>query len=93
MASISSAPSSPHRGQTRSPEHLLAFLDQSFWVCTYLLSAGKVGRVKRHFFLPRDWQNSDWLELATMRSDGVLLCPRNGEIALVGQGLREEWVG
>ena len=57
-----------------------------------MLSETRLARVKRHFFLPRDWQNLDWLELAVMRPDGVLLCPRNGEVALVEEGLREEWL-
>ena len=76
----------------RATDHVLAFLDHKFWVCTYTLSEARPGRVKRHFFLPRDWLNLDWLELAVMRPDGVLLCPRNGEVALVENGLREEWL-
>ena len=76
----------------RAAEHILAFLDHDFWVCTYMLSELRPGRIKRHFFLPRDWLNIDWLELAVMRPDGVLLCPRNGEVALVENGLREEWL-
>ena len=94
--------SSLPKGSTTSPSaetpffrpaaHTLSFLDHSFWVCTYTLSETRRGRVKRHFFLPRDWQNLDWLELAIMRPDGVLLCPRNGEVALVHNGLREEWL-
>lgn len=82
----------PVTASSRSAEHVLAFLDHSFWVCTYMLSETRLGRVKRHFFLPRDWQNLDWLELAVMRPDGTLLCPRNGEVALVENGLREEWL-
>lgn len=73
-------------------DHVLAFLDLEFWVCTYTLSETRPGRVRRHFFLPRDWLNSTALELAVMRRDGVLLCPRNGEVALVENGLREEWL-
>ncbi|KAK5453601.1 hypothetical protein LTS15_006787 [Exophiala xenobiotica] len=78
----------------RAPDgsHVLAFLDHSFWVCTYAINESRPSRVKRHFFLPRDWLNLDWLDLAVMRADGVLLCPRNGEVALVANGLREEWL-
>lgn len=71
-------------------EHVLAFLDHEYWVCTYVLADGRPGRVRRHHFLPRDWINMDWLELAVMRPDGTLLCPRNGEVAIVTNGLREE---
>lgn len=71
-------------------EHVLAFLDHEYWVCTYVLADGRPGRVRRHHFLPRDWINMDWLELAVMRPDGTLLCPRNGEVAIVANGLKEE---
>jgi hypothetical protein len=49
--------------------------------------------VKRHFFLPRDWLNMECLELAIMTKEGALLCPRNGEVAAVRDGLKEEWIG
>ncbi len=75
---------------TTGNEHVLAFLDHEYWVCTYVLADGRPGRVRRHFFLPRDWVNMDWLELAVMRPDGSLLCPRNGEVAIVANGLKEE---
>jgi hypothetical protein len=74
-------------------EHVLAFLDHEYWVCTYVLADGRPGRVRRHHFLPRDWINMDWLELAVMRPDGTLLCPRNGEVAIVANGLKEECMG
>ena len=83
---------SPIMAIPRATDHILAFLDHEFWVCTYTLSETRPGRVKRHFFLPRDWLNLTSLELAVMRTDGVLLCPRNGEVALVENGLREEWL-
>jgi WD40 repeat protein len=82
----------PIMATPRATDHVLAFLDHEFWVCTYTLSETRPGRVKRHFFLPRDWLNLTSLELAVMRTDGVLLCPRNGEVALVENGLREEWL-
>ena len=75
---------------TTGNEHVLAFLDHEYWVCTYVLADGRPGRVRRHHFLPRDWINMDWLQLAVMRPDGTLLCPRNGEVAIVAGGLKEE---
>ncbi|KAJ9160620.1 hypothetical protein NKR19_g3082 [Coniochaeta hoffmannii] len=45
---------------------------------------------KKHFFLPRDWINMDCLELALVTADGRLLCPRNGEVAVVHNGSRIE---
>jgi WD40 repeat protein len=75
---------------------VLAFLNKDFWVCTGLLNVGGTGimkGVKRHFFLPRDWLNMECLELAIMTKEGTLLCPRNGEVAVVRDGLKEEWIG
>jgi hypothetical protein len=46
--------------------------------------------VKRHFFLPRDWLNIECLELAIITKDGTLFCPRNGEVAIIRDGLEEE---
>lgn len=89
---IGTASPSPTMAFPPATEHILAFLDHKFWVCTYTLSDTRPGRVKRHFFLPRDWLNLASLELAVMRTDGVLLCPRNGEVALVKNGLLEEWL-
>ena len=86
------ASSPPIKVTPRMADQVLAFLNHDFWVCTYTLSEARPGRVKRHFFLPRDWLNLDWLELAVMRTDGVLLCPKNGEVALIDNGLREEWL-
>ncbi len=91
-SSLQQTPTSTTSTTPLATEHVLAFLDHTFWVCTYTLSETRSGRAKRHFFLPRDWLNLDWLELAVMRPDGVLLCPRNGEVALVENGLREEWL-
>ena len=74
-------------------EDTLVFLDREFWVCTWSFSnSGIESRVRRHFFLPRDWLNMECLELAVIRSDGTLMCPRNGEVALVWDGLKEEWI-
>ncbi|KAL1835101.1 hypothetical protein VTK73DRAFT_6271 [Phialemonium thermophilum] len=39
--------------------------------------------VEEHYFLPGDWVTSQETPLCTMTSDGILLCPRNGEIAVV----------
>lgn len=81
---------SPHN--TRA-DHILAFLDQDFWVCSWNLSAdADNARIKRHYFLPRDWLNSRWLDMAVVRPDGALLCPKNGEVAVVAHGLQTEWV-
>lgn len=92
-------------GLNASSAPVLAFLDHEYWVCTYTLPSTQVstsshgtastvgaagGRVRRHHFLPRDWISMDCLELAVMTSEGRLLCPRNGEAAVVRGGLSGE---
>jgi hypothetical protein len=73
----------------------LAFLDRDFWVCTRSLAQHSTGatpaKIKRHYFLPQDWLNTECLQLALVTRDGTLLCPRNGEVAAVWNGLRDEW--
>ena len=72
-------------------EQILAFVSKDSWVCTYSIGEGMPGRVKKYFFLPRDWLNMDWMELATVTTDGKLLYPRNGEVAIIEGWLNEEW--
>lgn len=71
---------------------VLVFLSKDFWICTYDFGEGTASTVKRHFFLPRDWLNMNLLELARVTPDGRILCPRNGEVAIIENGLAEEWV-
>lgn len=42
---------------------------------------------RRHFFHPRDWINFDYLHLAQITTDSRFLCPHNGEVAVVHNGL------
>ncbi|KAF3010451.1 hypothetical protein E8E14_002400 [Neopestalotiopsis sp. 37M] len=82
--------------QTHAPQTArqfsLVFIDHNFWICTWSLSDVDGTNVRRHFFLPHDWVSIDCLELAQITKDGRFLCPRNGEVAIVSQGLRQEWV-
>ncbi|KAF2647470.1 hypothetical protein K491DRAFT_685500 [Lophiostoma macrostomum CBS 122681] len=74
------------------------FLDEEYWVCTRRLPTSMaVGRrrsaasntsasfvdFKRHYSLPADWISSENAALCCMMSDGTLLYPRNGEVAVV----------
>jgi hypothetical protein len=63
------------------------FLDSTFWVCTWELT-GPVPAMKRHFFLPRDWISPTSLQLVTCNEHGTLFCPRNGEVAIVKDGIK-----
>ena len=63
------------------------FLDRMFWVCSWELNA-PVKTVKKHFFLPRDWVSPTALQLVIFSSSGTLFCPRNGEVAMVRNGVK-----
>ncbi|KAL9018256.1 MAG: hypothetical protein Q9185_004422 [Variospora sp. 1 TL-2023] len=63
------------------------FLDTTFWVCTWELT-GLVPAIKRHFFLPRDWISPTSLQLVTYNEHGTVFCPRNGEVAIVKNGIK-----
>jgi WD40 repeat protein len=70
-------------------KNLFVFLDKQHWMCSFRIDANK--SPKRHFFLPRDWLNTDSLALCTMLSDGTFLCPKNGEVAAVKSAVGAEW--
>lgn len=66
---------------------VLAFIDRDFWVRTWRLEDVDGLDTKRHFFVPTDWVNMDCLDLAMVTLDGRFLCPRNGEVAVIHNGL------
>ncbi|KAL2022191.1 hypothetical protein VTK56DRAFT_6020 [Thermocarpiscus australiensis] len=64
----------------------VVFIDHSNWLCTSDVSwEGKTPpNIRRHFFLPRDWLGTESaMQLIRFTSQGVLLVPRNGEVAIV----------
>ena len=65
----------------------ILFIDPTFWVCTWELT-GPVRAMKRHFFLPRDWITPASLQLVTCNAQGTVFCPRNGEVAIVRNGIK-----
>jgi WD40 repeat protein len=69
------------------------YLDKDFSMCSLRLNVREVEEktVQEHFFLPRDWLNSDCLELCTLLPDGTFLIPHNGEIAAIKSGVMLEW--
>ncbi|KAH8167533.1 hypothetical protein CIB48_g731 [Xylaria polymorpha] len=69
----------------------LVFLDADLWVCTARLLPKPQSRLKRHFFLPRDWLTSAGLLLCRIQADGTLLCPKRGEMAVVKSGIGMGW--
>lgn len=68
--------------------YLFASIDRDSWVRTWCVDDEEDSICQRHFFLPRDWVNMECLELAQVTVDGRFLCPRNGEVAVVHDGLK-----
>ena len=91
-ASMRSNPGAPVLDNQDTGAAILVFIDRNFWVWIWNLHDIEGSRSKRHFFLPRDWINMECLELAQVTTDGRLLCPRNGEVAVVHHGLTLEWI-
>lgn len=71
--------------------NVLVFLDKDYWICTSGVGPRGEGRIRRHFFLPRDWLNMELLEMAIVTVSGHILCPRNAEVAIIANGLVDEW--
>ncbi|CAK1360113.1 Vegetative incompatibility protein HET-E-1 [Cercospora beticola] len=71
------------------------FVDRDFWVCsvnlTFAETQGPDAVIRKHFFLPRDWQNAELLEMASITPAGDVLFPRHGKVAVVSNGLFEEF--
>ncbi|KAK7962794.1 WD domain- G-beta repeat containing protein [Apiospora aurea] len=65
----------------------VVFLDHQYWLCTWGMELTYT-KHKRHFFLPKDWVSPTSLQMLALNKKGVLLCPRNGEVAIVRSGFR-----
>lgn len=65
----------------------LVFLDHQYWLCTWDIE-GDEKACRRNFFLPKDWLSPDSLSLVVLDQLGTLLCPRNGDVAIVRSGFR-----
>jgi WD40 repeat protein len=65
------------------------FLDHDFWVCTFELGPESCndGVVKRHYFIPADWINSEALEQCCIMEDGAVLFPRDDKVAVIRSSL------
>jgi WD40 repeat protein len=73
----------------------LVFVDRSFWLCSWHLDSADSSRdstgIRRHFFLPRDWMNSDGVRLLHLAGNGTVLCPRHGEVTVIESSLDAGW--
>ncbi len=65
----------------------VVFIDHQFWLCTWAIEP-VYSKHKRHFFLPKDWLSPTAVGLILLNAHGTLMCPRNGEIAIVRSGLK-----
>jgi hypothetical protein len=65
----------------------LVFLDQDYYFCTWDFSVGAAS-LKRHFHLPKDWLVSAMLDRCVVNEEGTVLCPRNGEVAVIRGGIK-----
>jgi WD40 repeat protein len=64
----------------------VVFLDHQFWLCTWEIEAIYT-RHKRHFFLPKDWISPLSLGQIALHEHGIVLIPKNGELAIVKANL------
>ena len=83
-------------GNVRKPlgfyDDSFVYLDNESWVCTWRLDVQKDSvALKRHFFIPRDWLNSETLDLCMLMKNGIFLCPHYGEVAVIKSSLTKEW--
>lgn len=69
------------------PGSQLTFLDQDLWVCTVHISrlgSMDVDRTpQRHYFVPRDWVSSEYLEESCLLKDGTFLCAVEDKVAIM----------
>ncbi|KAM7215743.1 hypothetical protein V8F06_008853 [Rhypophila decipiens] len=45
-------------------------------------------RLNKHFYLPKDWLSPSMLRLCVINDYGTILCPKNGEVAVVRGGVK-----
>lgn len=72
------------------PDGRLVFLDEDIWVCTVDLQSGPES-MQRHFFIPRDWSDAAGLSLCRVLSNGTLIFPCKGDIAVLRSDLASRW--
>ncbi|KAK3997441.1 hypothetical protein QBC44DRAFT_396815 [Cladorrhinum sp. PSN332] len=68
----------------------IVFLNHEYWVCSWALGhpSSHSTPPKRHFSLPRDCIGPSSLSLVTLAEGGTVLFPKNGELAVVHNGLK-----
>ena len=69
-----------------SYQEQVVFLDRQYCFCTWDINMAE-SPPKRHFFLPKDWLSPGMLRLCTINKNGTILCPKNGEVAIIRFGI------
>jgi hypothetical protein len=69
-----------------SYQEQVVFLDRQYCFCTWDINMAE-SPLKRHFFLPKDWLSPGMLRLCTLNKHGTILCPKNGEVAIIRFGI------
>ncbi|KAI9890123.1 MAG: hypothetical protein M1814_004404 [Vezdaea aestivalis] len=67
-------------------QNQLVFFNRQYWLCTWEIGEPAEKYVK-HFFLPRDWLNAEMLRLIIFTDMATLICPKNGEVAVIWDGV------
>ncbi|KAH8646721.1 NACHT and WD domain protein [Xylariales sp. PMI_506] len=66
---------------------LVVFLNHQYCFCTWDIRIGS-SSLKQHFHLPKDWLSSEMLKLCIVNKHGTILCPKNGEVAIIRHGIK-----
>jgi WD40 repeat protein len=69
-----------------SYQEQVVFLDRQYCFCTWDINMSD-NSLKRHFFLPKDWLSPGMLRLCILNKHGTILCPKNGEVAIIRFGI------
>lgn len=70
-----------------SYQNQVVFFNHQHWLCTWEIGTD-VKSYKRHLFLPKDWISAETLDLKVLNNHGTLLCPRNGEVAIIKNSIK-----
>ena len=70
-----------------SYQNQIVFFNHEHRLCSWDIDS-HVQSYRKHLSLPQDWLNADTLQLTTLTPSGTLLCPRNGEVAIIKGGIK-----
>ena len=70
-----------------SYQNQVVFFNHQHWLCSWDLEINGASH-RKHLSLPQDWLNAETLNLTTLTPMGTLLCPRNGEVAIIKGGIK-----